>query len=537
MTRYLIAAETDKNQDLIFRSSRLREVIGGSMLLSRFCHEGVPKLANHFGTQAQDWDIIVNDGGSFRLWFVRPEEAHDFISALQEMYFQTTDGSLTAAPQPEEYDETSERDFIRANRLVSEALQQAKTQSRGWNVPVHLPYMAYCASCGVGLAVEHVQVWEQKQYICQTCKNKKLEDNENYLGSEGRDTQSEFFVNSFKDAVRREHEKLVYDSLWIPNQPADAIGRYDPRNYVAYLVADGNGIGKLFGACQNAEQLRKLSEGLTDVTRRALAEPASDLQERCKEISSSGISLQVMPLILGGDDVFALLPAPFALDFARRFCLHFEAEMAKLFRKIGLPGQATTSAAVVICKANYPYKLAHKLGEDILKDAKRLARAFTERPDSAISFTLVHGGDLAAGADGNDDSYVASLQPYWAGSVATTQGKSIDSLLKQRKALDELPSKRRTELEVLYDPETLPGPGQLDSWKEGLNYLLERVDRNRQNGDLLRQAFVELGDTDLAEGYWKKLTRLRTIWGHGLPDLLAMWNFAYMLDTPISSYA
>jgi hypothetical protein len=46
--RYLIAAEADRIQDLIFRSSRLREVVGGSQLLSRFCQDmpallGVPK--------------------------------------------------------------------------------------------------------------------------------------------------------------------------------------------------------------------------------------------------------------------------------------------------------------------------------------------------------------------------------------------------------------------------------------------------------------------------------------------------------------
>ena len=34
---YLLAAEADKIQDLIFRSSRLREVVGASQLLTRFC--------------------------------------------------------------------------------------------------------------------------------------------------------------------------------------------------------------------------------------------------------------------------------------------------------------------------------------------------------------------------------------------------------------------------------------------------------------------------------------------------------------------
>ena len=38
----------------------------------------------------------------------------------------------------------------------------------------------------------------------------------------------------------------------------------------------------------------------------------------------------VLPLILGGDDLFALIPAPYALDFARRFCLAYEEQLKKL---------------------------------------------------------------------------------------------------------------------------------------------------------------------------------------------------------------
>ena len=44
MPRYLLAAEADKIQDFIFRAAKLREVVGGSRLLARFCVEGVNAL-------------------------------------------------------------------------------------------------------------------------------------------------------------------------------------------------------------------------------------------------------------------------------------------------------------------------------------------------------------------------------------------------------------------------------------------------------------------------------------------------------------
>src|SRR5215470_13693508 len=66
MTPHLLAAEADRIQDFIFCASRLREVVGGSQLLSRFCQEGTRALLQHYqGDLVQD--LIVHDGGAFRI--------------------------------------------------------------------------------------------------------------------------------------------------------------------------------------------------------------------------------------------------------------------------------------------------------------------------------------------------------------------------------------------------------------------------------------------------------------------------------------
>ena len=78
--RYLLAAEADKIQDFIFRSSRLREVVGASQLLARFCEEeGAPLLLEQlaFGGDPNQ-DIVVNDGGSFRIIFDDADQAKLF---------------------------------------------------------------------------------------------------------------------------------------------------------------------------------------------------------------------------------------------------------------------------------------------------------------------------------------------------------------------------------------------------------------------------------------------------------------------------
>jgi hypothetical protein len=74
MTQYLLAAEADKIQDFVFRSSRLREVVGGSQLLSRFCQD-VPALLKPPG---DCMDIVISAGGGFRILFDDENQARLF---------------------------------------------------------------------------------------------------------------------------------------------------------------------------------------------------------------------------------------------------------------------------------------------------------------------------------------------------------------------------------------------------------------------------------------------------------------------------
>ncbi len=144
MTQYLLAAEADKIQDLIFRSSRLREVIGGSQLLSRFCDE-VPQKLLPAGAE-----IVVSDGGSFRLLFNSKEEAKAFRGQLAEVYRLATGGTLTVADPVE-----VTQGFKEAAERANKALRKAKQHRVNFIATPHFPHVAFCASCGVGLAVEY----------------------------------------------------------------------------------------------------------------------------------------------------------------------------------------------------------------------------------------------------------------------------------------------------------------------------------------------------------------------------------------------
>ncbi len=539
MTRYLLAAEADKIQDLIFRSSRLREVVGGSQLLSRFCKEAPGYLLPRYGGNP-DRDIIIHDGGSFRILFDDFDQARDFGALLAEVYRRATGGSLTVA-EPVEVKEPIEQHFSKASEQAEKNLRQAKHRSEGWQSQEHMPYMALCSSCGVGLAVAH-QVYhegEKPQYVCTSCLNKSAE-------RENRKTPGEFLKDFYQEVVgeadliqadwpgRKKHrERLEGD-------PLEDIADYDPRRYVAYLLADGNSMGEVFSKCQSPEQMRALSKGLARAIRRALAVPTKMIMKN-NQLDDRPTFIPVLPLILGGDDLFALIPAPWALDFARCFCQAYEDEMIKLLRDKDLNDKVprpTVSAAVVICKSKHPYAQAHAAGETRLKGAKRLSKQRIGQPYSVLDFEVVRGGRLVSNSQ--ESKVRSTLRPYWIIDERDDWGLPVKQLIDQRWNLRACPQKRLSELKDLYDTSCLPqelDSDELNRWQKKLEYLLKRLKLREPQGQdaAVRAALELLGDNE--KGYWRQVFRYREIWyGHGLPDLLDAWDFALRLDKSHREY-
>jgi len=532
VTRYLLAAEADKIQDFIFRSARLREVVGGSQLLTRFCEE-VPRLL-----LPPNAEVVVSDGGSFRIIFDDAEQTQTFGERLAEVYRRAAGGSLTVAkPVP------INGGFGAASKQAEEALRRAKRWREGWQSQGHLPYMAFCASCGVGLAVAHRAHHEDEdpRYLCEPCLNKGAERPAGELGE---------FLEKFYQVVVCPEDPQAFD--WPGKKrrkgraeidPLEDVADYDPRRYVAYLLADGNNMGKVFDACRTSDQMRTLSEGLSEAVRKALAAPTKTIMDN-NPLDNRTDFIPVWPLILGGDDLFALIPAPWALDFARRFCQEYEREMSALFEQIGIQGIPcpTVSAAVVICKSKHPYTLAHEVGEKRLKEAKRMGKRLVldgGQSHSTVDFEVVLGGRLMTPP--TDKQVRPTLRPYWMAEEDALNGWGlpIKQLIAQRYELRHVPHKRLSELQGLYDPTNVPASlksDDIEPWRTKLERLQQRIARNDAQGKAVAAALKLLGGDEKAQ--WRKVDRPpEDCWyGHSLPDLLEAWDFALDVEKSRSVY-
>ncbi|HRV30555.1 MAG TPA: hypothetical protein P5169_02510 [Kiritimatiellia bacterium] len=531
MTRWIFTAEADKIQHLVFRSSKLREVVGGSQLLTDFCAEATKTIPNH--------DRIVADGGSFTLLFNTKDAAIEFGRELAQQYYELTSSTLTVAEAVEW--SGADADFPAANQAARQALAKAKREGRAPVASSHGPYMAFCASCGVELAQDHRPIVKEDttaQYLCAICEQKA------HTGTQNRSS----FLGRFEQTVVDATHRGSFESSKAAEDLAEA---WDARQYVAYLVADGNGMGKVFGQCQNLTQLRQLSEGLLSVIRESLAVPTRKLMKKIPPGVDPYI-IPVRPLILGGDDVFVLLPATYALDFAREFCLQYEQQMAAKLQEIGLSGiQPTISAAVVICKSKYPHTLVHKRGEELLKQAKRLTKAVAlregmEHPLSIVNFDVILGSRLAHEVR-EDAKYRNTLAPYWVTSATTAppeRGLALEVLLEQRLQLarQQIPQRRLMQLRALFEPGALPDDTvkTVGLWNAALSRLQARVGRNADDLRVVEGALAALGGT--TDGHWYYCHRPgvsdEDIYNaHGLPDLIRLWDFTWKLDEARSTYA
>lgn len=576
----LLAAEADRIQGYLFRSARLREVVGGSQLLRRFCKK-VPSL---LGVPKED--VITNGGGSFYIKFADEKEALKFGASLAEVYYRITGSTLSvAAPVP--YDG---RNYYIASKKAGKSLRRAKQSLGGPLAMAHFPHVALCSSCGVGLAERHQERYAgdpAPDYLCAACRRKAEERwHGKEEGEKGVREPAESFLQEFYSLVRPDDwDEYNWPGRRGPGRwqatAAEDIAPFDPRGYVAYIVADGNGMGEIFNKCKKEAFVKGLSDALTPVLRKSLSIPIRNLFERWKQESEKKREegpklIPALPLILGGDDLFALVPAPWALDIARRFCQEFQSrinERAKaLVDETGEPftDTITMTATVVICKQTYPYYLAHQVGEERLGAAKRVVKTLAlqeAKSLSAVDFEFIVSSQLprperkqGKGSRKEPDRR-ATLRPYWVIPIPdppakpdepvkppempdpSKWGTTVEDLLMWRLDLSQLPSRQRSRLRDLYDPLSVPRPrsSEEEEWESQREDLLMRATRDYEGEDKppILQAIETLVGQSLSE--WPVMQRTDSHpdedwYGHPLPDLLRVWDFALKLDKKATDY-
>ncbi len=530
MATYLFGAEVNRIQETVFRGNMQRQVVGGSRLLAAFGDVALA-LARQNGLLANG-DLVYR-GGRFRLLFDDREKAVEFGQILTQLYIQLLDGDISVA-EPIQFDDQS---YSEASVALKIALDDAKSNRASARAIAHAPTTAMGASSGNELARHH------KKFIPAP------DVTPNYLGEiTAKMAEVGYAAKGGKDdflGQLNEHlSGQFHDAEWLKTPEKIATETGEHNSNVAYLVADGNNMGLLFDKCESPDELRTLSQELDEAIIKALATATERLLTRNELVQDDLYGeeqIPVMPLIMAGDDIFVMLPARYALAFARSFCLEFEGEMgsaetaSKLSERAGLP--PTMSAAVIFCKQTYPYHLAHQRGEEILKATKRIVKLVkvTER-HSAVGLSFIIGNELVRNQTEASWNYLGRHISYWAAddipNTCRRHAPSLKALFDAFERLDDtLPNKRLNELRQLYSPRNLKLPSA--DWNARLLELLERIQSSSsdEHVKLVQETLSELGDNgefdEASPGYWLKRPDNKHV--TGVLDLYEAWQYLNIL--------
>ena len=559
--KVLFGAEVNRIQETVFAASLQRQVVGGSQLLSVFSEQAAVQA------NVPEDQIIVNAGGTFRIIFDDKKEAKKFGKLTATTYHKLLNGVMTVADPvafedreenncPDDDKQCTEEDgwcYTCANSVLDLDIKRRKRQRPFYTSQPQAPAIAFCKHSGVYLAEkwkEELPEQDKKAYFSSAVlRMRNIGHREKKMGTAvSPHIVREGFLKEISEMLPKQYQK------WLWAKDPESLAEFDPeRRNIAYLVADGNNMGTYFGKCRSVQQSQDLSDALTRTVYRAIANPVEDLIN-CLINDPQDKSLPLLPLIAAGDDIFLMLPARYALDYARHFCKAFE-EINKepIIEKLreensDLP-PVTMSAAVVLCKQTYPYLLAHRLGERLLKQTKRMVKWVGRNGHdscySAVSFSLILGS-VGGNGRSHPDTHRPTLGSYWVADEPDKQALNsaipLKYILGTRLSLKKLPAKRRAELRTLFDKPPQDNRESKQRWNREFGRIMRRIEATEpeQTTSDLKTALTQCGQATVDEnnpaGWWSVSRYDARYAAHGLPDLLAIWAYAQKLDKHLGSY-
>lgn len=179
-------------------------------------------------------------------------------------------------------------------------------------------------------------------------------------------------------------------------------------NRVAFIHMDGNDLGKLFRSALEEDKEKKKnedpSEGIKNMGELSKLVGSSTQESfkyavnaildfaniKPKSVDPTGNHIvPLRPLVLGGDDITAVVRADLGLIFCQKFAEKFESYTNKNWPKSIKPsGHLSLGIGMVICPTNYPFVKAFELAHQLLSNAKKKTKNDKDRK-SSIDYLVI----------------------------------------------------------------------------------------------------------------------------------------------------
>lgn len=413
-TYYLVLIETSGNQSFIFSTNKLKENIGASEVTYRagtqWILEAVAKVNQmqplSVWTNSQrlremlcdekknppieknecQAEIIIATSGKALILTKDPDKAREIISSVTKKALIEAPGLDIAGVFVPINNWQKQNSLAEAIRAVHKCFEKTRSlrpspESRF----LRLPIIADCAVSGLPASKLDKNPENQLIPISKVSDVKREASTKAIERLQNLDSRLMGDINKLEKLFERE------ETPWL-----------------AIVHADGNGLGQIFLNFEDyigndksnrayINKYRKFSLELDECTEAAF-------KQAIEVLSSKKENLSVVPLIVGGDDLTVVCHGEYALEFTRVFLQEFEKQtqeksrIAEVARSAFQVSRLSACAGISIIKRHFPFSVAYKLAEDLIKSAKEVKRKVTKAdsngktpfPCSAIDFHILY---------------------------------------------------------------------------------------------------------------------------------------------------
>ena len=317
MSKYLYGVSVQGIQEFIFKTNKLKEIIGASKIVEKMDSFDFQKEYN----LQEKPEKLLQAAGNIRLRFNNLEDLEKVVKNFPKDTMLKAYG-ITISQAVVEDTNNYKKDSLELEKKL-------KIQRNKVSLPLDF----------------HFNILKQNSRTALPLVN-----NEEDKATAQKIKEFEKFAKEEILKNQEEELKTIFNIEDLSNN----------KNKIAIIHADGNGLGNIVKELNDTE-IADFSNKLDKATKSAF------------DIASRGIS-KIRKVILGGDDLTVIIDANEALLFTKKFLNEFEINTKKIYKNYDL----TACAGITYCNEKYPFHYAVKLSEELCSYAKKDSKSFAK---------------------------------------------------------------------------------------------------------------------------------------------------------------
>ena len=338
-------------QGFIFQTNQLDDISGASELVENICTKKFKETVGEGFNEKSN--AVIMAAGNVKYVFDTREQCENVVRNFPRKVQECAPG-ITFSQAVVKFDD--EKSFGQA---VDELEKRLKTQRNLPQTPLEVGMLGCKRAAKTGMPVVKIENGEELDAATYAKRVAR------------KDCGNKLHIKSFWGKKQDAGKDLkLEDELDIK----DLTGKND---WIAIVHIDGNGLGKVVQQLgKDRKKFYQFSTLLDQATTKAANEAFKVIEE------AHGLSydkLPICPVVLGGDDLTAIIRGDLALPYAKKFITEFEretsqGEMKALLSKANMD-KLTACGGIAYIKASFPFYYGYKLAEELCHAAKTDAKA------------------------------------------------------------------------------------------------------------------------------------------------------------------